>query len=264
MGTGTTDPTDTDRSGSSNSTGSTGSTGTEPPDTAVPAAPAGTGGSPWRNPLVLTLGVLALVAVVVAGLAVRGVFGPYVPEPASVDVGFAQDMSVHHRQAVEMASWARDHSTDPRVGQLAFDIETTQNQQVGIMQGWLGLWNAPTLPTGGYMGWMGDSAHAGHSMDHSGTGMTAGGAMAQMPGMASSEDLARLRATPPPQLDVVFLQLMLRHHEGGVSMLEYGRDHADVAEVRNLATQMLSAQTSESQLMTSLLAERGAQPLPMN
>ncbi|MFP5070722.1 DUF305 domain-containing protein [Pseudonocardia nantongensis] len=236
------------------------STATEPPDTGTPAA---TAGSPWRNPLVVTLAVLALAAVVVAGLAVRGAFGPYVPQPDSVDVGFAQDMSVHHRQAVEMASWARDHSTDPRVRQLAFDIETTQNQQVGIMQGWLGLWNAPILPDGGHMTWMADAMHSGHStggMD----GMTAEGGMTKMPGMATTEDLARLRATPPPQLDTVFLQLMLRHHEGGVSMLEYGRDHADVAEVRNLASQMLTAQTAESQLMTSLLAERGAQPLPMN
>ncbi|SFO64153.1 protein of unknown function, partial [Pseudonocardia ammonioxydans] len=64
----------------------------------------------WRNPLVVTLAVLALAAVIVAGLAVRGVFGPDVSQPGSVDVGFAQDMSVHHRQAVEMASWARDHS----------------------------------------------------------------------------------------------------------------------------------------------------------
>lgn len=232
---------------------------TEPPGTDARATPAATGGSPWRNPLVLTLAVLSLAAVVVAGLAVRGAFGPYVPEPGSVDVGFSQDMSVHHRQAVEMASWARDNTTDPRIRQLAFDIESTQNRQVGIMQGWLGLWNAPTLPTGGHMAWMGQAGHAGHSM----AGMDAGGSMSRMPGMASTEDLARLRATPPPQLDVVFLQLMLRHHEGGVSMLEYGRDHAEVAEVRNLATQMLIAQTAESQLMTSLLAQRGAQPLPM-
>ncbi|SFO64667.1 protein of unknown function, partial [Pseudonocardia ammonioxydans] len=165
------------------------------------------------------------------------------------------------RQAVEMASWARDHSTDPRVRQLAFDIETTQNRQAGIMQGWLGLWDAPTLPTGGHMAWMATG------MNPSGDGtaaMTADGSMSRMPGMATAEELARLRATPPPQLDVVFLQLMLRHHEGGTSMLQYGRDHADTSDVRNLASQMLTAQTAESQLMTSLLLARGAQPLPMD
>jgi hypothetical protein len=146
----------------------------------------------WRNPITITLGVIALVAVLVAGFAVRGAFGPFVPEPGSVDVGFAQDMTVHHRQAVEMASWERDRATDPRVRQLAFDIETTQNQQVGRMQGWLGLWDAPSLPGGGHMAWMDDPAHAGMS----GMSGTSGG-VATMPGMASTADLARLRATRP-------------------------------------------------------------------
>ena len=85
-----------------------------------------------------------------------------------------------------------------------------------------------------------------------------------MPGMASTADLARLRATPPgTALDVEFLQLMLRHHQGGVSMLEYARDHADTGEVRNLASQMLFSQNSEADLMRGLLAERGAAPLPL-
>ncbi|MEJ8281872.1 DUF305 domain-containing protein [Pseudonocardia spirodelae] len=217
------------------------------------------GTPPLRHPLTVTLGVLALAAVLVAGLAVRGVFGPFVPDPGSVDVGFAQDMTVHHRQAVEMASWERDRAADPRVRQLAFDIESTQNQQIGRMQGWLGLWDAPSLPSGGHMGWMDASAHAGMSgMD----GMSAGATT--MPGMASTADLARMRATPPgTALDVEFLQLMLRHHEGGVSMLEYARDHADTGEVRNLASQMLASQNSEAGLMRGLLAERGAAPLPL-
>ncbi len=47
-------------------------------------------------------------------------------------------------------------------------------------------------------------------------------------------------------------------------MLEYGARYAQIPpEVRNLAAQMLSSQTNESQYMTQLLAERGAQPLPL-
>ena len=34
-----------------------------------------------------------------------------------------------------MASWERDHTTDPALKQLAFDIETTQLQQIGRMLG---------------------------------------------------------------------------------------------------------------------------------
>ena len=56
-----------------------------------------------------------------------------------------------------------------------------------------------------------------------------------MPGMASTEELSGLRAATGPQLDVLFLQLMLRHHEGGAGMLSYAAEHAELPQVRNLA-----------------------------
>ena len=217
------------------------------------AGPATPRRSSPRWAVVSLTAALALLAGLVLGSTVLGSRAD-TPGTDSVDVGFAQDMSVHHRQAVEMASWERGRTADPALRQLAFDIETTQNQQVGRMQGWLGLWNQPALGTGGHMAWMGGAGHSGH-----GDGM----AMTTMPGMASSADLRRMRQTPEPALDTVFLQLMLRHHQGGVGMLEYARDHAETVEVRNLATQILSAQSSEAALMTQLLARRGAQPLPL-
>ncbi len=57
------------------------------------------------------------------------------PGTGSVEVGFAQDMSVHHLQAVTMAGWARDHTTDPTIKTLAFDIERTQTGQVDRTKG---------------------------------------------------------------------------------------------------------------------------------
>ena len=109
------------------------------------------------------------------------------------------------------------------------------------------------------MAWM----SGGHGDGHDMAGMGPGGAMAAMPGMASSADLRRLRQSTGPALDTLFLQLMLRHHEGGTGMLGYGKDHAQTAEVRNLADQMLTAQTAEADLMKRMLAQRGAQPLPL-
>lgn len=210
----------------------------------------------WIRPFLVVAGVVGLLLLGAAGGLLIGLSGradPAVPGPASVDVGFAQDMTVHHQQAVEMAAWERDHSTDPVVRQLASDIEATQNSQVGRMQGWLSLWDAAALPVGGHMAWMASPTH-----DHAG-----GATVATMPGMASSADLADLRAATGPQLDVLFLQLMLRHHEGGAAMLDYGTQHAAVPQVRNLAKQMLSSQTSESDYLRQLLAERGGQPLPL-
>src|SRR5205814_1698430 len=78
-------------------------------------------------------------------------------------VGFAQDMSVHHLQAVTMANWARDHSTDPEIRQIAFDIQSTQLEQVGRMKGWLMLWGQPEQAIGAYMKWMTEPMGHGHN-----------------------------------------------------------------------------------------------------
>lgn len=167
------------------------------------------------------------------------------PAPGQVDVGFAQDMSVHHRQAALMAALVPERSNDPAIRTLAFDIQSTQLEQIGRMQGWLSLWDAPALPPGKHMAWMSE-----------------GGGVETMPGMATSRELDALRRASGPEFDVLFLQLMLRHHQGGVPMARHAQQHATVPQVRNLAGQMLTAQTEESDFMTQLLAERGAQPLP--
>ncbi|RRO12648.1 DUF305 domain-containing protein [Saccharopolyspora rhizosphaerae] len=179
------------------------------------------------------------------------------PEPTAVDVGFSQDMSVHHQQAVTMATLARERADDVAVRQLAFDIETNQRDQIGRMQGWLSIWNQPAQATGPVMQWMTDTGE-----HHHGGGMAmpmAGGAL--MPGMATSEELSRLSSLRGPEFDVYFLQLMLRHHQGGAGMAEYGGTHAAVPAVRALAKNMLGSQGSEMELMTSMLNQRGAQPL---
>jgi uncharacterized protein (DUF305 family) len=209
----------------------------------------------WVRPFLIGAAVLGLLLLGAAAGLLIGLPSsnqPIVPTVGSVDVGFAQDMSVHHQQAVEMAAWERDHSTDPVLKQLASDIETTQGSQVGRMQGWLDLWGAPTQSVGGYMAWMSGPTH-----DHG-----AGTAVQTMPGMASAADLADLRAATCPTLDVKWLQLMLRHHQGAVGMLQYAADHAAVPQLRNLAAQMLTAQTAEAQTLQQLLAQRGGVPLP--
>jgi uncharacterized protein (DUF305 family) len=206
--------------------------------------------------------IIGAIALLVAGFGAGILLAPDTADSdvsaGPVDIGFAQDMSAHHAQAVEMSGIALTDSTDTEVRRLAYDILTTQQSQIGRMQGWLQMWDAPARATGGYMAWMPQDEHSGHGHDHG----TAG--MATMPGMASTDDLRKLRAAKGPELDTLFLQLMLRHHQGGVPMLEYGIEHAETTEIRTLAGQMLPAQEGESRLMTTMLAARGAEPLPFN
>ncbi|OZM76397.1 DUF305 domain-containing protein [Pseudonocardia sp. MH-G8] len=251
----------TDRPTSSYAALTGGADGSHPDERPVGAATpdesaTGATGQPrWPRVVIVTGTLLALLLLAAAGGVVLGRSGSdglAVPPADSVDVGFLQDMSVHHENAVQMAAWARDNSADPAVRQLAYDIESGQTAQVGQMRGWLVLWGAPAQSLSGYMRWMTDA--------EMGMGHTADG-VARMPGMASSDDLARLRGSVGPAADVMFLQLMLRHHEGGVPMLGYAMERAARAEVRNLARQMLTAQTAESQVMRQMLTERGAAPL---
>ncbi|WP_235926841.1 DUF305 domain-containing protein [Actinokineospora pegani] len=188
-------------------------------------------------------------------LSIRGSNAP--PAGDSVDVGFAHDMRTHHLQAITMAGLARDRSTDPAVERLAFDMETTQLDQSGQMSGWLTSWNQPVLlpPGEKHMKWMTESGHS-----HGGARMTPDG-VDRMPGMATSEELQRLRSLSGKDLDVYFLQLMLRHHRGGLAMAAYAADHAQLAFVRNLGQKIENAQSSESELLERMIRERGATPL---
>jgi uncharacterized protein (DUF305 family) len=200
----------------------------------------------WARGVVVVGAVLVLLlAGALGGLVLGQRTAPsYGPPPGAIDTGFLQDMTVHHAQAVQMAVWERSNTADPALRQLAFDIESTQNQQLGMMQGWLRLWGLPTeAAPGHYMAWMGMP-------------------MAQMPGMASDADLARFRSQTGPALDVAFLQLMLRHHLGGLSMMQEEASHGQVDVVVQLARSMVASQTAEADTMTQMLAQRGAAPLP--
>ena len=214
----------------------------------------------WVRPLLIVAATLSVLLLGAAGGVLIGLPGsadPSAPPADSVDVGFAHDMTVHHQQGVEMAAWERDHTADPVLARLAADIESTQTSQIGRMQGWLELWNAGPLGVGQHMAWMRDAPHAHGSANGTGDGV------ATMPGMASQEELAALRAASGRDLDVLFLQLMLRHHLGGTGMMEYAAAHAERPQVRNLAAQMLRSQTAEAEYLRQLLAERGGQPLPL-
>ena len=48
-----------------------------------------------------------------------------------------------------------------------------------------------------------------------------------MPGMATEDELANLRALSGTAFDVEFLRLMIRHHQGGLDMAQYAAEHAD-------------------------------------
>jgi uncharacterized protein (DUF305 family) len=238
-------------------------TATLTPDAATTGEPT-PAARPRRGLTGLLIAVIAVALLAAGGgLAVAlGIGRTESPAVDSVDAGFARDMSRHHLQAVEMANLAATRSSDAEVQRLAFDISATQTNQVGRMQGWLTLWGLP-LTGGDPMAWMSDDAMdhgtmAGHDMSSTGAG--ADGAV--MPGMATETELTELRSLSGTAFDVMFLQLMIRHHQGGLEMAQYGEAHAEQAAVRRLAASIVTAQSSETATMETMLTDRGGTPLP--
>ena len=198
------------------------------------------------------------------------------PVTDSVDAGFARDMIVHHDQGVLMAHYAELNTTDDEISVMAYDIGATQSDQAGQMKGWLSLWDLPEFSTGPHMAWMADGGNGGHDMAGMATTSAAATGAASsdpasgstgtdgalMPGMATDAQIDQLRTARGEASDILFLQLMIRHHQGGLPMMEYAAQHAESTVVANFAAKMADAQESEISVMTQMLAARGAQPLP--
>ena len=64
--------------------------------------------------------------------------------------------------------------------------------------------------------------------------------------------------------DLLFLRLMLRHHQGGMHMMQYGAEHASFGPERALAASMVTTQNGEMTLLGQMITARGGQPLAMN
>lgn len=199
---------------------------------------------------------MVLIAVLaIAGLAIAGATGWLLGDngsasvsASSVDAGFARDMSAHHDQAVQMAGYTRDHTDNPSIKLLAYDIETAQYVELGQMQGWLDGWGLSRSSSIPQMSWI-----QGH--DH----LEADGLM---PGMATQSEINKLLSLTGKPLDIYFLQLMIRHHQGGIPMAQYAAEHASQPYVRDLARKMVQNQSNEIVTMEQLLRQLGGSPLP--
>jgi uncharacterized protein (DUF305 family) len=170
------------------------------------------------------------------------------PPLTATDVGFAQDMSAHHHQAVIMSDMVAADAA-PEVRALADQIKFSQLREIGQMTGWLQIADAPVVSPDP-MAWM--MTDAGHHM--------VGGEMA-MPGMASPADLTRLQRATGRANEILFVQLMTRHHQGGIDMAASAVQHTTTNAVHQTAVAMTDEQSQEIILMAHLLEQRGSAPI---
>nr|WP_281366100.1 DUF305 domain-containing protein [Janibacter cremeus] len=178
------------------------------------------------------------------------------PADDSVAAGFARDMKTHHDQAVQMSWIVRERTDDELVRSLSYDIARTQENQSGQMAGWLDVWGLSPTGPGAQMEWMQGLGH--DHEDDPDAQLTDDGTM---PGMASPEQLEKLKSLTGEEAEVFFLQLMIRHHKAGVPMAQVAVDYSQNDAVETLARSIITSQTAEVETMTQMLDRRGAQPL---
>ena len=143
----------------------------------------------------------------------------------AAEIMFAQMMIPHHQQAVEMAELVPRRSENPEILQLAKDIAAEQEPEIQQMQRWLDEAGAPS--------------HMDHDMN--------------MAGMLSEEELEQLANSSGDEFDRLFLEGMIKHHEGAIEMAKMILD-SENEEAKALAEAIVSSQTAEIELMKELLA----------
>ena len=127
------------------------------------------------------------------------------PPFTAADVSFMSGMIGHHAQAVVMAGWAPTHGASRAVQALAERIVVAQRDEIAYMQRWLGE-RAQPVPAGDAMH---DTMPGMEGMQHD-----------LMPGMLTREQLAALNAARGAAFDRLFLQDMIQHHQGALTMVE--------------------------------------------
>ena len=159
--------------------------------------------------------ILLFLALLITGCASESNSGY-----SSQDIMFAEMMIPHHQQAIEMSDLALKNSTNPEVLALAQQIKDAQSPEIEQMKSW----GASSM------------AHMGHMMD----------------GMLSDEEMSDLAAATGSRFDKLFLEGMIKHHEGAIEMAQKITDSKNL-EVAALAKVIIEAQQREILTMNELL-----------
>ena len=151
------------------------------------------------------------------------------------DVRFMQDMIPHHQQAVEMAALVADRTNRPELADAAGRINLSQRDEIEFMEQWLRD-RGEAVPD--------PSDHAAMHTDH------------RMAGMATPKQMADLAAAAGTAFDRLFLQLMITHHEGAVTMVEELHERPGAAYdpvLFEFTTDVTNDQTAEIERMHAVL-----------
>lgn len=153
------------------------------------------------------------------------------------DVHFMQHMIAHHAQALVMSEMVPERTSRRELHLLAERIEVSQQDEIALMRNWLRDRQEEVPPA---------DAHVHMAMGHGDL----------MPGMLTQRELDSLRAARGNAFDRLFLELMIKHHEGAIIMVEELFESPGAGqnpEIFIFATDVQADQTAEIQRMRRLL-----------
>lgn len=159
--------------------------------------------------------------------------------PNTADIQFVRMMIPHHYQALVMTRLVPERSSDEDVRALAERINVGQSVEIDAMQGWQGRHGLPvTDPEESYERLLEQPAR-----------------LEEM-GMATPAELTELREARGNEFDVLFLRLMIEHHEGAIAMAEDVIVHGRDVSLRQMAINMMSTQSNQIQTMRQILERK--------
>ncbi|MEM1112800.1 MAG: DUF305 domain-containing protein [Pseudomonadota bacterium] len=158
------------------------------------------------------------------------------------DVVFMQDMIPHHHQATQMSALVKGRTSQPDVVEIAARIDASQGDEIQFMQDWLRERGEEVTEPSDH--------HAMH-MHH------------DMAGMATPEQMAALAEAGGVDFDRMFLELMIAHHEGAITMVEdllSKKGSAYEPIIHQFVNDVVNDQTAEIERMNTLLVGLSEDP----
>ncbi|HJT29642.1 MAG TPA: DUF305 domain-containing protein [Pyrinomonadaceae bacterium] len=164
---------------------------------------------------------------------------PTLPPSSPTDTQFMQHMIMHHAQAVEMTALIDSHTKNKELHTLGARISRSQADEIKFMKRWLATRGEPVAPPMHHMPGMDMPSHS-----------------MLMPGMLTPTQMEALRKANDADFDRLFLEGMIQHHKGALTMVKDLFDTAGAgqdAELFNFATDVDSGQRAEIRIMQTML-----------
>ncbi len=148
---------------------------------------------------------------------------------SQIDAHFIEQMIPHHQDAITMAQLALEKGQHQEIKTLVQNIISSQSSEIEQMKNWYKTWYGRDLPTG-------NQVMNVHGMMSNNSGM-------HMGKMGDDSDLDQLKNTA--DFDKKFIEEMIPHHQMAVMMASMLKQGTTRPEMKQLADDIITAQTSE-------------------